>query len=154
MWERVKIGDTLVEYDAAATREAYAKDEGGINSCNCEYCANYRLVREKIYPPDFRELLSELGIDYRKEVELDHITDDDSEDGPSYGQSVSGHYAFIGRVVETKENAPTYDAAAFGYHVSSGSQVHPVTRARFGNSPQFMDLNFWVPSVPKASKER
>lgn len=83
-------------------------------------------------------MLSALGIDYRKEVELDHITEDDSEDGPSYGQSVSGHYAFVGRVVETEENVATYDASGFGYGVSTGNQVHPVTRSRFGNSPQFM----------------
>lgn len=54
MWERLKIVDTVVEYNADATQEMYAKDEGGINSCNCEYCVNYRLVRSEIYPADFR----------------------------------------------------------------------------------------------------
>lgn len=88
------IGNNLVECDAEATRAAYAKVVGGIDSCRCEYCVNYRLAREQIYPPEFRDLLEELGIDYRKEVELDHLTEDDADDGLDYGQSVSGHYAF------------------------------------------------------------
>jgi|SRR5579883_740554 len=151
MWERLKIGDTLVEYDAEATRDMYAKDKGGINSCNCEYCVNYRLVRDEVYPADFRHLLTQLGIDSCKEVELDHITEDDSEDGPSYGQSVWGTYGFIGRVLESEDSAGTLGASGFDYQVVSGHQVHPVTRAHFGNSPEVLDLNFWVPYVPKAN---
>ena len=56
MRDRVKIGDTLVEYDAAATGDAYENGEGGVNSCDCAYCVNYRLVRDKIYPTDFRSI--------------------------------------------------------------------------------------------------
>ena len=150
MWERLKIGDTLVEYDAEATRDMYAKDQGGINSCNCEYCVNYRLVRDEVYPSDFRALLMQLGIDFSKEVEMDHITEDDSEDGPAYGQSVWGTYGFIGRVVQSKNSTAPLGASGFDYQVRSGNQVHPVTRARFGNSPEILDLNFWVPYVPAA----
>ncbi len=153
MWERVKIGDTLVEFDAAATREAYANYEGGINSCNCDYCVNYRLVRDDVYPPDFRDLLTRLGIDYCKEIELTHLSDNDSKNGLPYGQSVYGHYAFVGRVLKTEENAVRHDVSRFGYDVSSGDQVHPVTRGSFGNSSRFIDLNFLVRYVPKAGEE-
>jgi hypothetical protein len=151
MWERLKIGDTLVEYDADATREMYAKDAGGINSCKCDYCVNYRLVRAEVYPPEFRALLTRLGIEFSKEVEVDHITEDDSEDGPSYGQSVWGTFAFVGRVLESEGTIDSQDTSRFTYAVSWGKQVHPVTRARFGDSPEIMDLNFWVPYVPKAN---
>lgn len=152
MWKRLQIGSTVVEYDADATRRAYTQDEGGISSCVCDYCTNYRLVRDQVYPLEFRALLEQLGIDYCKEVELTHLQDDNSEDGAAYGHPVLGHYAFVGRVLEPQKNiAVHHDAATFDYGVTSGDHVHPTTRGRFGNSTDVIDLNFWVPYVPQAS---
>ena len=148
MQHQTKIRQTLIEYDPEATRDAYAKVEGGINSCKCGYCANYRLVRERVYPQEFRAVLEQLGIDYSKEVELDHLTDDESRDGPNYGQSVSGHYAFVGRVLKADTRPPSQDSSRFDYAVRL-DWVHPVTKAAF-TSPDFIDLEFWVPHVPKA----
>lgn len=152
MPERMKIGNVVVEYDPVATRDAYARIDGGINSCKCEYCANYRLVREVIYPHDFLATLERLGIDYRKEIELTHLPADDADDdGPAYAQAALGHFAFVGRVIENNpEPTQSEPPTVFDYAVADGEQVHPVTRATFNGSPDFIDLEFWVPSVPKA----
>lgn len=151
MKHRTKIGHALIEYDPEATRDAYSRVNGGISSCKCECCANYRLAREQMYPPAFRDLLEQLGIDYRKEVELDHLADDETGDGPNYGHSVSGHYAFVGRVLEADTTPPSQDSSRFDYAVRS-DWVHPVTKAMF-QSPGFIDLEFWVPYVPKAAEQ-
>lgn len=148
----MKIGGVVVEYDAVATRNAYAEIDGGINSCKCDCCANYRLVREEIYPQDFLVILERLGIDSRKEIELTHLPANDADDdGPPYGHAAFGHFAFVGRVIEDNaEPARAEPPTDFDYAVADGEQVHPVTRATFNGSPDFIDLQFWVPSVPQA----
>ncbi len=66
-----EIAGTSVSFELEATRDIYARIAyGGAETCNCQPCRNYRLVRDEAYPPEFRTLLEELGIDYRKELEV------------------------------------------------------------------------------------
>lgn len=66
-----EIAGASLSVDSDATRNAYARiARGGADSCNCLACRNYRLVREVAYPAEFRALLDELGVDYRKELEV------------------------------------------------------------------------------------
>jgi hypothetical protein len=66
-----EIAGTSVFVEPETTRNIYARIAcGGADTCNCLPCRNYRLVREAAYPPEFRALLAELGVDYRKELEV------------------------------------------------------------------------------------
>jgi hypothetical protein len=146
MFQQLKIRDTSVEFDATATRAMYAEVTGTIDLCKCDYCVNYRTVRTIIYPPEFLAVLSELGIDYKKETELAHLADEGYD--RSYGQPVFGHFAFVGRVVG-ESPSPNHDAKGpFDFWVNSGG--HPTTSATFGNEMRMLDLNFFVAEVPKS----
>jgi hypothetical protein len=66
-----EIAGTTSFVEPEETRRIYARIPcGGADTCNCLPCRNFQLVRDAAYPPDFRELLNELGIDYRKELEV------------------------------------------------------------------------------------
>lgn len=56
--------------DEEATKNAYqAVAGGGADTCTCNACRNYARARETLFPQEMLGLLSELGIDYRKEAE-------------------------------------------------------------------------------------
>jgi hypothetical protein len=64
------LGDQVIRYDREATVAAYcAVRSGGADRCSCVYCRNFAAQRANVYPPDFRALLDQLGIDPNKEGE-------------------------------------------------------------------------------------
>jgi hypothetical protein len=66
-----EIAGTSSFVEPEETQRIYAKiRSGGADTCNCLPCRNYRLVRDEAYPPKFHALLDELGVDYRKELEV------------------------------------------------------------------------------------
>jgi len=59
--------------DVAATTAAHARaTHGGSESCECNGCRNFRLVRSQVYPAEFIALLESMGIDPRKDGEVYH----------------------------------------------------------------------------------
>ena len=59
--------------DRPATVEAYSRAEaGGSDTCPCNTCRNFAVVREEVFPGVFRSLLESLGIDPRKDAEVYH----------------------------------------------------------------------------------
>lgn len=66
-----RLGDQLIRYDREATANAYsAFPGGGADRCSCAHCRNFAAQRTSIYPPDFRALLDQLGVDPNKEGEV------------------------------------------------------------------------------------
>jgi hypothetical protein len=60
--------------DVEATREAYSLIKGGgAEECGCNNCLNFVAARDIVYPQEVLELFEQLGIDYRKEIEVCHI---------------------------------------------------------------------------------
>jgi hypothetical protein len=69
----VKFGDCLYTCDRAATVEAYSRAQcGGADSCGCNGCRNFLVVRDQVFPTAFVRLLSSLGVDPRKDGEIHH----------------------------------------------------------------------------------
>lgn len=88
-----EIAGTSVTADNAATREVYARIAcGGADTCNCLPCRNFRLARDDAFPPEFRSLLDELGIDYRKELEVYG-----GEPLPGGRHHYEGWFCFVGK---------------------------------------------------------
>jgi hypothetical protein len=57
--------------DRPATVRAYAQAErGGVDTCDCDYCLNFRPTRPEVFPAAFLALLEELGIDPYKDGEI------------------------------------------------------------------------------------
>jgi hypothetical protein len=65
-----RIGDQVFVYDRDATVAVYNSLAGGFaEECRCVACRNFAAQRDLIFPPSFRTLLEQLGIDPNKEGE-------------------------------------------------------------------------------------
>lgn len=93
------------EVDSELTRKTYEKElKGSSDDCVCEYCENYRLQRENVFPQEAKVLFEDLGIDYRKEVEVSEYGD--IEKGlPKY----IGWFHFVGRIVDGEDCKKLFD---------------------------------------------
>jgi hypothetical protein len=83
-----------IEYDAEATRNAYAQVlQGCPERCGCDPCKNFAAARGYAYPTEIRAFFELLGIDINKEPEVYHNCR--LENGlHSYG----GWFHFIGSI--------------------------------------------------------
>ncbi len=67
----VVFKDWKFEVDFELTQRAYEKQSiGSSDDCVCDNCENFRLQRETIFPEEIKALFEKLGIDFRKEVEV------------------------------------------------------------------------------------
>jgi len=74
----IKYREWELIVDRELTKQTYDKVEvGGVESCTCSDCKNFANNRENIYPEEIKNLLTELGIDYRKECEVWHYCKDE-----------------------------------------------------------------------------
>ena len=104
---KLELGDQLVSYDADATVAAYSEMEnGGAERCGCAYCRNFILQRASAYPPEFINLLSQLGIDFNKEGEA-------FDCGPlnNGSQLYGGWFYFVGTLIAPGNRAKAERAA-------------------------------------------
>ena len=95
----VKYKEWTFEVEHGRTKEIYDKVEfGSPEGCGCNYCENFATNRENIYPDEIKNLLSEFGIDYKKESEIYHMAR--LETGlHHYG----GWFHFKGKIIEGKD---------------------------------------------------
>ena len=67
----MNASDLTIRYDREATVAAYGNLEHGFaEECGCLFCKNFVIQRKLVYPPSFRVLLEQLGIDPNKEGEV------------------------------------------------------------------------------------
>lgn len=71
MTETLKFKEWELEFERLLTEQTY-KDisESGAETCNCNDCKNYIANRDKVFPFEVLELFKNLGVDYKKEVEI------------------------------------------------------------------------------------
>ena len=105
MLETINFLEWEFEADSAATMQAHALRTAGYPElCNCAFCRSFIAARKLIYPEQFVELLTKLGIpkDYESLVY-------------TYGEveprlfSYEGWFHFIGRVVKGPEIGIHFD---------------------------------------------
>lgn len=84
------------EVDFTRTSEVYKNvEKGSPEGCGCNDCKNFVAIREIIYPQEFKNLLLDLGIDYKKESEIYHMAKLDNG-LHHYG----GWFHFKGKMIE------------------------------------------------------
>ncbi|GAA5023901.1 hypothetical protein GCM10011506_07070 [Marivirga lumbricoides] len=91
---RVKLGfkNWNFSVDKQTTLEAYEQVEtSGAESCGCDNCLNFAAQRTNVYPNEIKELLTELGINWMKEVEVSHYARTAPEQ-----HYYSGRFHFLG----------------------------------------------------------
>ncbi len=98
--QELRLGDQLIRYDREAAAAAYLNlPSGGAERCGCIYCRNFAAQRANIYPPAFRALLDQLGIDPNKEGGMhDEIGPFEDKVRPT-----GGWFYFVGELIETGE---------------------------------------------------
>jgi hypothetical protein len=125
------------DFDREATIRAHAAmPSGGAEDCNCQTCKNYVAQKPVPFPLDFLELLSRLGIDPNKEIEV-YEMEPDAPRGVEY----YGWYYFVGHV-EVEPEAPDPGngpiVTEFSYYLAPGRAYaveqfadQPVSRVEF-----------------------
>lgn len=94
----VRFQDWTFEVDRAFTEQTYEKVLGsGADTCICSDCKNYVAYRDRVFPDIILNFFKELGIDYRKEVEVSHY-----ETLPDGLRHIGGWFHFKGRVLTGK----------------------------------------------------
>jgi hypothetical protein len=94
----------MLEVDADRTRRVYGNLTGAPERCGCNICKNFIVARDRAYPSDLRQLLDQLGIDYRREAELSHT----HRTAPGHHQ-YAGAFHFVGAIEDGGESASLQD---------------------------------------------
>ena len=140
----IQFHDWLLLADDVTTRQTYnAVSMGGSESCACKYCFNFTRNKEIAFPQEIKELLSSLGIDYKKECEAvyyDYVENDLHLYGGWFhfkGRIVSGDQS-IGRAsTEHYSTQPITSTFTIGFH--EGNDL-----AYFKNTDDLVQVEFQV----------
>jgi len=112
----VKYRDWEFEVEILLTQQAYSNIPfGGADRCSCADCKNYVANRETIFPEELTQLFNELGIDYRKEIEIWAIQR--LENGL---HQISGWFHFKGKIISGKDfRMPFADGNGYSFDLTS-----------------------------------
>jgi hypothetical protein len=95
----VKFQDWTFDVDKAWTEQTYTNIFGsGADTCECNDCKNYVTYRDSVFPKIIIDLFNDLGIDFRKEVEITTW-----EILPSGLHHIGGWFHFKGQVLTGKD---------------------------------------------------
>jgi len=95
----VRFQNWIFEVDKALTEKTYNNISGsGADTCGCNDCKNYVAFRDKVFPAEVIELFNDLGIDYRKEVEITYY-----DTLPNGLHHIGGLFHFKGKVLAGKD---------------------------------------------------
>lgn len=93
----MQLGEWQFTCDRSITVAAYARAApGGANTCACDGCRNFVLVRDRVYPRTFVSFLESIGVDPHKDGEVYH-TGEISLGNHHYG----GWFHFVGSLEKT-----------------------------------------------------
>ena len=97
--ETLTYRDWTFEFDKQLTSDTYAlvKDSGA-DSYICNDCKNYIAYRDKVFPVEILKLFTDIGIDYKKEVEIVSY-----ETLPNGLHHIGGWFHFKGKVLKGKD---------------------------------------------------
>ena len=137
--EELRLGDQMARYDRDSTVAAYAlMPFGGAQRCGCVHCRNFAAQRDTVYPPRFRAVLTQLGIDANKEGEVFDMA------GPFdlRLRPTGGWFYFVGQLIETGEKL--VQAGDFQYWFQTSFPRPP---ACFGESVAAIEFSVEVPWI-------
>ncbi len=96
---RVKYRNWEFEVDRELTQQTYESISfSGADNCVCNDCKNYVAYRDKVFLDEIMQLFDDLGIDYKKEVEITSF-----ETLPNGLHHIGGWFHFKGRVLTGKD---------------------------------------------------
>ena len=94
-----KFREWEFEVDYETTRRTYdLVSRSGAEECGCNNCKNYVACRESVFPKEVITFFSDIGVDYRKEVEIT-----DYQKVPNGLHHVGGWFHFEGQILSGKD---------------------------------------------------
>jgi hypothetical protein len=137
--EELRLGDQMARYDRDATIAAYAlMPVGGADRCGCVQCRNFAAQRGTVYPNEFRDFLSRMGVDPNKEGEVyDKVGPFDSRIRPT-----GGWFYFVGQLIEPGQKLT--QAGDFQYWLQPSFPRPP---ACFGENVAAVEFSTDIPWV-------
>jgi hypothetical protein len=119
MEQDLQVGHQKIRFDREATIALYRDriTESAADHCTCISCKNFATQRSKVYPPEFLQLLDNLGIDPLNEWEaFDYDFGPEQTPIHLYG----GWFLFSGELLEVtdRQSAQTLDTFSFFFTIS------------------------------------
>lgn len=121
---------SVIEYDDLLTREIIKDFVSGPQECTCCFCRNFLLAREQVYTEDFKKLLSQLGINYTKEIEVFQYY----RISPGK-QLYGGWHNFVGKIQMQDEKEVHNLVPDIKNFAWSFNEKHILIPKEFGNNP-------------------
>lgn len=135
--KNVKYREWEFEVDTQLTKSTYDKVIGsGADGCECNDCKNYISYRENVFPTEVQNLFLELGIDYRKEVEISSF-----ETLPNGLHHIGGWFHFKGRVLNGKDYRISLPSGGYTIDMTPITDIFSIGFAEDGNLTFFSDKN-------------
>lgn len=132
-----RFGNWTFTVDRTATAKAYAQRVG--YRCDCAWCRNFRLARDRVIPDAFVDFLRRLGVDPQMEAEVYELGR--GEDGRHlYG----GWFHFVGRLETIGDFPPVEFGPGFSAFLVSAHAPGLPSLA----GAQVVQLEFTCDSVP------
>lgn len=140
-----------IEYDAVLTEQVYKCLASSPEECVCENCKNFLLARKNVYPENFKRMLEQLGIDYKKEIEICYF----QRIRPGW-HLYKGWFHFVGHIrnMPSDEGTRIYklvpDFKDFAWSFTNKQDLVPEA---FGQSPvvqlEWIGIVPWVIDLPE-----
>jgi hypothetical protein len=93
--EIVKYRDWVLEVDRQETEAVYQQvEKNGTQSCGCDSCQYFETIADEVFPDEVKALLRNLGVDIKKNFEVNDLGDGVNE----YDFEVRFH--FKGNLIE------------------------------------------------------
>jgi hypothetical protein len=94
-----KFREWEFEVDNVVTRKTYDQvSRSGAEECECNNCKNYVAYRERVFPKEVVTFFSDIGVDYRKEIEIT-----DYQRLPNGLHHIGGWFHFKGQILSGKD---------------------------------------------------
>jgi hypothetical protein len=123
------------EVDTQLTKETYDEViQSGADNCECNDCKNYIAFREKIFPNGVQQLFEELGIDYRKEVEITTF-----ETLPNGLHHIGGWFHFKGKILKGKNYKVPLPSGGYTFELTPVTEDFSIGFAEGGELTFFSD---------------
>lgn len=140
MADEREFGGRRFMVDRDTTARAYQLAEGGgSETCVCNGCRNFRIARDRVFPADFLALLSDLGIDPRKDAEVVHY----GANEPGM-HMYDGWFHFLGTLAGN--GASERVQLGDGFSVWLTDDYAPGLKSLAGQPS--VQVSFWTESVP------
>jgi hypothetical protein len=134
---KVRYRDWEFEVDRELTRQTYKKImDSGADSCACNDCKNYIAYRDGLFSDEIRTLFADLGIDYKKEVEITFF-----ETLPNGLHHIGGWFHFKGRLLKGKDYRVPIQSGGYTIDLTPITEDFSIGFAEGGDLTFFSDKN-------------